>query len=142
MTRQQWAVEQQPGSVVQVFSSRDRVGTCLGLGDVERGPVLVDRAAVAGRPVSLGAAGLNLAVGVLNLRGMESAGRLQDKAGGKREAQWHLDTGSYCFSTTRARAEQQAVGRALSSEEPPAPQFSMNRRRQYPQALNGVAGTR
>ncbi|MFF8618332.1 hypothetical protein [Streptomyces sp. NPDC015350] len=142
MTRQRWAVGQQPGPVAQVFSSRDRVGTCLNLGDVERGPVLVGRAVVTVRPVPLGAAGRNLAVGVLNLRGMTSTGRLQDEAGGKREAQWHLDTGSYRFPTTRARAEQQAVGRALSGEEPPAPQFSMNRRRQYPQALNGVAGTR
>ncbi|WP_424862766.1 helix-turn-helix domain-containing protein [Streptomyces sp. MMS24-I29] len=92
VTRQRWAVEQQPNPVAEAFSSRDRAGTYLNFGDVERGLVVVDRAIAAVQSAPLGAADRDLAVGILNLRGMTLAGRLQDKAEGKREAQRHIDS--------------------------------------------------
>lgn len=92
VTRQRWAVEQRPNPVAQAFSSRDRAGTYLNFGDVERGLVVVDRAIVAVQSAPLGTADRNLAVGILNLRGMTLAGRLRDKAEGKREAQRHIES--------------------------------------------------
>ncbi|MFF2010599.1 hypothetical protein ACFVWY_16205 [Streptomyces sp. NPDC058195] len=92
VTRQRWAAEQQPNPVAQAFSARDRAGTYLNFGDVERGLVVVDRAIVAVRSAPLSTAERDLAVGTLNLRGMTLAGRLRDKAEGRREAQRHIES--------------------------------------------------
>ncbi|MCX4399930.1 helix-turn-helix domain-containing protein (plasmid) [Streptomyces sp. NBC_00053] len=92
VTRQRWAVEQRPNPVAEAFSSRDRAGTYLNFGDVERGLVVVDRAIVAVQSAPLSTADRDLAVGILNLRGMTLAGRLQDKSEGKREAQRHIES--------------------------------------------------
>jgi hypothetical protein len=92
VTRQRGAVEQRPNPVAQAFSSRDRAGTYLNFGDVERGLVIVDRAIVAVQSVPLGTADRDLAVGILNLRGMTLAGRLQGKAEGRREARRHIES--------------------------------------------------
>ncbi|MFD4977859.1 XRE family transcriptional regulator [Streptomyces sp. NPDC058424] len=92
VTRQRWAVEQQPNAVAEPFSARDRAGTYLNFGDVERGLVVVDRAIVAVQSAPLSTADRDLAVGILNLRGMTLAGRLQDRAEGKREARRHIES--------------------------------------------------
>ncbi|MEV8455548.1 helix-turn-helix transcriptional regulator [Streptomyces sp. NPDC052095] len=93
VTRQRWAVEQQPNPLAAAFSARDRAGTYLNFGDVERGLVVVDRAIVAVQSAaSLGAADRDLAVGILNLRGMTLAGRLRDKSEGGREARRHIES--------------------------------------------------
>ncbi|RPK62185.1 MULTISPECIES: DNA-binding protein [unclassified Streptomyces] len=92
VTRQRWAVEQQPNPVAEAFSSRDRAGTYLNFGDVERGLVVVDRAIVAVQSAPLSTADRDLAVVILNLRGMTLAGRLRDKTEGKREARRHIES--------------------------------------------------
>ncbi|MEV5086248.1 hypothetical protein AB0K74_48950 [Streptomyces sp. NPDC056159] len=92
VARQRWAVEQQPNAVAEAFSARDCAGTYLNFGDVERGLVVVDRAIVAVQSAPLSTADRDLAVGILNLRGMTLAGRLQDKAEGKREARRDIES--------------------------------------------------
>ncbi|MFJ8856639.1 helix-turn-helix domain-containing protein [Streptomyces sp. NPDC102437] len=82
VTRQRWAVEQQPNPVAEAFSSRDRAGTYLNLGDVERGLVVVDRAIVAVQSAPLSTADRDLAVGILNLRGMTKGRGFEFSEGG------------------------------------------------------------
>ncbi|MFE7033982.1 hypothetical protein ACFU9Y_27065 [Streptomyces sp. NPDC057621] len=55
------------------MAARDRAGTYLNLGDVERGLVVVDRAIAAVQAAPLSTADRDLAVGILNLRGMTLA---------------------------------------------------------------------
>ncbi|MEU6664248.1 helix-turn-helix transcriptional regulator [Streptomyces sp. NPDC046821] len=99
VTRQRWAVEQQPNPVAEAFAARDRAGTYLNFGAVERGLVVVDRAIVAVQSAPLGTTDRDLAMGILNLRGMTLAGRLQDKKEAKREAQRHIDSAQRAASS-------------------------------------------
>ncbi|GHA71999.1 hypothetical protein GCM10010372_83650 [Streptomyces tauricus] len=90
VARQRWAAEQQPNPLAVAVAARDRAGTYLNFGDVERGLVVVDRAITAVQSAPLGTTDRDLAVGILNLRGMTLAGRLPDKKEGKRESERHI----------------------------------------------------
>ncbi|WJV51819.1 helix-turn-helix domain-containing protein [Streptomyces flavofungini] len=90
VTRQRWAIEQQPNPIGEAFADRDRAGTYLNFGDVERGLDVVDRAIVTVQSTPLSTTDRDLAVGILNLRGMTLAGRLTDKRQGLREAERHI----------------------------------------------------
>ena len=89
VTRQRWAVEQQPNPLGEAVAARDRAGTYLNFGDVERGLSLVDRA-IAKAQGALDSTDRDIAVCILNLRGMTLAGRLKDKKEAKREAERHI----------------------------------------------------
>ena len=71
------------GPVSVALAQRDRAGTYLNFGAVERGLTIVDRA-VASAENSLGGEQKAYAVGILNLRGMTLGGRLSDKKEAKR----------------------------------------------------------
>lgn len=90
VTRQRWAAEQQPNAPAVAVAARDRAGTYLNFGDVERGLVVVDRAITVVQSAPLGTVDRDLAVGILNLRGMTLAGRLQDEKERRREAERHI----------------------------------------------------
>lgn len=90
VARQQWAVVQHPDPVSAAFAARDRAGTYLNFGDVERGLDVVDRAIAAVQSAPLSPTDRDLAVGTLNLRGMTLAGRLTDKREARREAERHI----------------------------------------------------
>ncbi|MFE9555440.1 helix-turn-helix domain-containing protein [Streptomyces sp. NPDC006703] len=94
VTRQRWAVEQQPNPLGEALAARDRAGTYLNFGDVETGLTLVDRAIAAVQAATARAAlsgsERDLAIGILNLRGMTLAGRLADKREAAREAERHI----------------------------------------------------
>jgi transcriptional regulator with XRE-family HTH domain len=89
VTRQRWAVEQKPNPLGEAFAARDRAGTYLNFGDCETGLALVDRA-IATAQAALSGTERDLAVGILNLRGMTLAGRLDDKRDAAREAERHI----------------------------------------------------
>jgi transcriptional regulator with XRE-family HTH domain len=89
VTRQRWAIEQQTNPLGAALAARDRAGTYLNDGDFEGGLIIVDRA-IAAAQTGLSGQERAFAVGVLNLRGMTLAGRLTDKAEGKREAERHI----------------------------------------------------
>ncbi|MGW0538563.1 helix-turn-helix domain-containing protein [Streptomyces sp. NPDC003032] len=90
VARQRWAIEQQPNPLGAAFAARDRAGTYLNFGQVERGLDVVDRAITAVQSAPLSTTDRDLAVGILNLRGMTLAGRLTDKREGVREAERHI----------------------------------------------------
>lgn len=92
VTRQRWAVEQQPNPLGTAVAARDRAGTYLNFGAVERGLEVVDRAIAAVQSAPLSTVDRDLAVGILNLRGMTLAGRLTDKREGTREAERHIQS--------------------------------------------------
>ncbi|MFI1105052.1 hypothetical protein [Streptomyces melanogenes] len=79
VTRQRWAVEQQPNPLGAAVACRDRAGTYLNFRDIERGLTLVDRA-IADAQQTLDSTDRDLAVCILNLRGITLAGRLRDMA--------------------------------------------------------------
>ncbi|QEU93532.1 helix-turn-helix domain-containing protein [Streptomyces kanamyceticus] len=89
VTRQRWAVEQQPNPLGEAVAARDRAGTYLNFGDVERGLSLVD-SAITKAQGALDSTDRDIAVCILNLRGMTLAGRLKDKKEAKREAERHI----------------------------------------------------
>ncbi|OKH97758.1 hypothetical protein A6A06_31785 [Streptomyces sp. CB02923] len=89
VTRQRWAVEQKPNALGVAIAARDRAGAYLNGGDFEGGLTIVDRA-IAQAQAGLSGQDRAFAVGVLNLRGMTLAGRLNDKEEGKREAERHI----------------------------------------------------
>ncbi|MER5964937.1 helix-turn-helix transcriptional regulator [Streptomyces sp. NPDC002057] len=89
VTRQRWAVEQQPNPLGEAIAARDRAGAYLNGGDAEGGLTIVDRALTRAES-TLSGEERAFAVGVLNLRGMTLAGRLDDKTEGAREAERHI----------------------------------------------------
>ncbi|WP_369384176.1 helix-turn-helix domain-containing protein [Streptomyces sp. cg36] len=89
VTRQRWATEQQPNPLGSAVAARDRAGTYLNFGDIERGLTVVDRAICAAQQ-SLSGTDRDIAMGILNLRGMTLAGRLKDKREARREAERHI----------------------------------------------------
>ncbi|MEU0986650.1 helix-turn-helix transcriptional regulator [Streptomyces sp. NPDC005953] len=89
VARQHWAVEQQPNPLGRAVAARDRAGTYLNFGDFERGLNIVDRA-ISDAERSLSGADRDIAVCILNLRGMTLAGRLSDKGEAKKEATRHI----------------------------------------------------
>ncbi|ANW19354.1 helix-turn-helix domain-containing protein [Streptomyces clavuligerus] len=89
VTRQRWAVEQKPTPMAAAVAARDRAGTYLNFGDVERGLGVVDRA-IAEAQRDLAGTDQDLAICILNLRGMTLAGRLPDKKEARREADRHI----------------------------------------------------
>lgn len=91
VTRQQWAVGQRPNPLGDAIAARDRAGAYLNGGDFEGGLNIVDRA-ISRAETDLPGSDRAFAVGMLNLRGMTLAGRLQDKREGKREAERHIQS--------------------------------------------------
>ncbi|MCI3931545.1 helix-turn-helix domain-containing protein [Streptomyces sp. AN091965] len=91
VARQWWAVEQKPNPLGMAVASRDRAGAYLNFGDIERGLTLVDRA-IGEAQSTLSGDERDIAVGILNLRGMTLAGRLRDKREAKREAERHIQS--------------------------------------------------
>ncbi|MFI1254182.1 helix-turn-helix domain-containing protein [Streptomyces netropsis] len=89
VARQRWAAEQKPNPLAEAIAVRDRAGTCLNFGDCETGLVLIDRA-IAAAQASLSGQERDVAVGILNLRGMTLAGRLDDKREAAKEAERHI----------------------------------------------------
>jgi transcriptional regulator with XRE-family HTH domain len=89
VTRQRWAVEQRPTALAAAVAARDRAGTYLNFGDIERGLDIVDRA-ITEVQGALSGTERDTAVCVLNLRGMTLAGRLRDKKEARREAERHI----------------------------------------------------
>ena len=89
VTRQQWAVAQQPNPLGEAIAARDRAGAYLNGGDFDGGLNIVDRA-LARAESQLSGPERAFAVGVLHLRGMTLAGRLPDKREGRREAERHI----------------------------------------------------
>lgn len=84
--RQAWAAHQQPHPLVSALGVQDRVGAFLHSGDFEGGLIVVDRGIVAAETTLTGP-DKALATGLLHLRGMTLAGRLQDPT----SAQRHID---------------------------------------------------
>ena len=105
IARQQWAVAQRETPVSAAIAARDRAGTFLNFGNVEYGLVLVDRA-LGEAQERLGGEERAYAVGVLALRGMTLAGRLEDKSEAKREANRHIQA-------ARSAAEEFGPDRTL-----------------------------
>ncbi|WP_309051768.1 helix-turn-helix transcriptional regulator [Streptomyces sp.] len=93
VTRQRWAVEQQATPLGEAIAARDRAGAYLNGGDAEGGLMIVDRA-IARAETALSGEDRAFAVGMLNLRGMTLAGRLEDKVEGAREAERHIASAS------------------------------------------------
>ncbi|MGI5398535.1 helix-turn-helix domain-containing protein [Streptomyces sp. CA-135486] len=91
VTRQRWAAEQKPNPLAVAVAARDRAGTYLNFGDIERGLMVVDRA-MADAQAHMSGQERDIAVCILNLRGMTLAGRLTDKREAKREAQRHIES--------------------------------------------------
>lgn len=89
VARQQWAVSQHASPVSVAVAQRDRAGTYLNFGSVEQGLAVVDRA-IGEAQSSLSGQERAFAVGILNLRGMTLAGRLDDKKEAKREVSRHM----------------------------------------------------
>ncbi|MGX2997891.1 helix-turn-helix domain-containing protein [Streptomyces sp. JNUCC 64] len=89
VTRQRWAVEQRPTALAAAVAARDRAGTYLNFGDIERGLDIVDRALTEAQG-ALSGTERDTAVCILNLRGMTLAGRLRDKKEARREAERHI----------------------------------------------------
>ncbi|MBB5116797.1 hypothetical protein AF335_30105 [Streptomyces eurocidicus] len=89
VARQQWAAEQKPNPLAVAVAVRDRAGTYLNFGDCETGLVLIDRA-VSAAQTALSGTDRDVAVGILSLRGMTLAGRLDDKREAAREAERHM----------------------------------------------------
>ncbi|WP_149562506.1 helix-turn-helix domain-containing protein [Streptomyces cacaoi] len=89
IARQQWAVAQQDNPVSAALADRDRAGTYLNFGDIERGLDVVDRAIVRAE-TRLSGEERAYSVGILSLRGMTLAGRLTDKGLAKTEAERHI----------------------------------------------------
>ncbi|GLF95816.1 helix-turn-helix domain-containing protein [Streptomyces yaizuensis] len=89
VTRQRWAVEQRPTPMAAAVAARDRAGTYLNFGDAGRGLDVVDRA-IAEAQRDLSGTERDLAVCILNLRGMTLAGRLPDREEAGREADRHI----------------------------------------------------
>lgn len=89
VTRQRWAVEQKRDPLGKAVATRDRAGTYLNFGDCEGGLTLIDRAIVEAEGALTGEK-RDIAVGILNLRGMTLAGRLTDKKEATREANRHI----------------------------------------------------
>lgn len=103
VARQRWAVEQKPNPLGEALAARDRAGTYLNFGDCETGLTVIDRA-IATAQNSLGGTERDLAVGILNLRGMTLAGRLDDKREAAREAARHIAS---------AQAASEGLGREV-----------------------------
>ncbi|MFD4996680.1 helix-turn-helix domain-containing protein [Streptomyces buecherae] len=91
VTRQRWAVEQKPNPLGAAVADRDRAGTYLNFGDVESGLTVIDRA-IANAERDLSGTERDIAVSILNLRGMTLAGRLPDKREAGREAERHVQS--------------------------------------------------
>ena len=91
VTRQRWAAEQKPNPLGRVIAERDRAGTYLNFGDVEQGLTVVDRA-MADAQTHLSGQERDIAMCILNLRGMTLAGRLGDKRDARREALRHIES--------------------------------------------------
>ncbi|MEU9603654.1 helix-turn-helix transcriptional regulator [Streptomyces sp. NPDC048057] len=89
VARQRWAVEQRPTPLALAVAARDRAGTYLNFGDVERGLDVIDHA-VSEAERALSGQARDTAVNVLTLRGMTLAGRLPDKKEARREAARHI----------------------------------------------------
>ncbi|MDT0345354.1 helix-turn-helix domain-containing protein [Streptomyces litchfieldiae] len=89
VSRQRWAAEQKPNPLSAAVAARDRAGTYLNFGDCEGGLTLIDRA-IAAAESALSGEERDIAVGILNLRGMTLAGRLRDDKEAKREANRHV----------------------------------------------------
>ncbi|SFD56418.1 helix-turn-helix domain-containing protein [Streptomyces aidingensis] len=89
VSRERWASEQKRNPLSEAVAARDRAGTYLNFGDVENGLILIDRA-IASAESRLSGDERDLAVGILNLRGMTLAGRLTDDKEAKREANRHI----------------------------------------------------
>ncbi|WP_371653301.1 MULTISPECIES: helix-turn-helix domain-containing protein [unclassified Streptomyces] len=89
VTRQRWATEQQANPLGSAVAARDRAGTYLNFGDIEQGLTVVERA-IAAAQGSLGGSDRDVAVCILNLRGMTLAGRLKDKTEARREVERHI----------------------------------------------------
>ncbi|MCM2392247.1 helix-turn-helix domain-containing protein [Streptomyces albipurpureus] len=89
VARQRWAVEQRPNPLGRAVAARDRAGTYLNFGDIERGLNIVDRA-ISDAERELSGTDRDIAVCILNLRGMTLAGRLGDKGEAKKEAARHI----------------------------------------------------
>lgn len=91
VTRQRWAVEQKANPLGSAIAARDRAGTYLNFRDIETGLTVVDHG-ISAAQAQLSGIERDLAVGLLNLRGMTLAGRLNDKREAAREAQRHIDS--------------------------------------------------
>ncbi|MCX5376165.1 helix-turn-helix domain-containing protein [Streptomyces sp. NBC_00091] len=89
VSRQRWATEQKTNPLGEALAARDRAGAYLNFGDVETGLMVVDRAVTAAQS-TLSGTERDIAVGILNLRGMTLAGRLDDKREAAREAERHI----------------------------------------------------
>ncbi len=89
VARQQWAVAQKCSPLGEAIAARDRAGTYLNFGDCETGLTIIDRA-IGAAESTLSGSERDLAVGILNLRGMTLAGRLDDKREAEREAARHI----------------------------------------------------
>jgi len=84
-TRQAWAAGQQRNPLVTAVGAQDRAGTFLNCGDFAAGLTVVDRAIMAAE-AALSGPEKAFAAGLLHLRGMTLAGRLNDRT----EAQRHI----------------------------------------------------
>ncbi|MFF2022844.1 helix-turn-helix domain-containing protein [Streptomyces sp. NPDC058171] len=100
VARQTWAVQQHVTPLGVAVAARDRAGTYLNFGDVERGLGIVDRG-IAEAQEGLSGTDRDIAVCILNLRGMTLAGRLADKREARTEAERHIRS---------ARASSEGLG--------------------------------
>ncbi|MFE7120599.1 helix-turn-helix domain-containing protein [Streptomyces sp. NPDC057654] len=89
VTRQRWAVEQKRNPLAAAVAARDRAGAYLNSGSLDKGLTIVDRA-IAAAQNGLSGQQRAFAIGVLNLRGMTLAGRIEDKREAKQEAARHI----------------------------------------------------
>jgi transcriptional regulator with XRE-family HTH domain len=91
VARQRWAAEQKQNPLSESVAARDRAGTYLNFGDCDGGLTVVDRA-ISSAEKSLSGEKRDIAVGLLNLRGMTLAGRLPDRKEARREANRHIQS--------------------------------------------------
>ncbi|UCM91148.1 helix-turn-helix domain-containing protein [Streptomyces marincola] len=89
VARETWAAEQMDNPLFSAVAARDRAGTYLNFGDCENGLVVVERA-ISDAESRLSGDRRDIAVGLLNLRGMTLAGRLPDHREARREAHRHM----------------------------------------------------
>ncbi|SFD33492.1 MULTISPECIES: helix-turn-helix domain-containing protein [Streptomyces] len=91
VSRQRWAAGQKHNPLSEAVAARDRAGTYLNFGDCEGGLMVVERA-ISRAERALSGEERDIAVGLLNLRGMTLAGRLPDDKEARREANRHIQS--------------------------------------------------
>ncbi|MFE0421181.1 helix-turn-helix domain-containing protein [Streptomyces sp. NPDC058953] len=151
VARQRWSVDQCPTPLAAAVAARDRAGTYLNFGDVERGLNVVDHAIARAQGVLSGTE-RDTAVCILNLRGMALASRLPDKREAKREAERHIRSATWAAAGLGVR-DKSFLGLTVGPQNTHLhqlaayvdlgrPNDALTLADDLPEALNGLPPTR